>query len=358
MDKNSKSFLKKYLETKAPTGYEEEGQKVWISYLKPYITEFESDFHNSVVATIRTDDRKDRLVKTLMLEAHSDEISWSVNYINEDGLIYVKKNGGSDQDVARGKEVEVLTNKGTWLKGVFGSTAIHMRDYDNNSKIKVEELYVDMGVTSKKELIAYGIEMGLPVIYSNNYDEFGSYIKSRGLDNKIGGFIIAEVAKRLIENDIKLDFDLKLANSSQEEIGLKGGNRVAIKHMPDAVIVTDVTHHTKTPGVNMSKHGEIICGKGAVIVNGYNVNKPFNQFIKKIGHDHTIEYQILGDSARGTDADMFSMNDIPTTLIKIPNKYMHTTVEMVHVDDIESCIKLMYNTVRFMNFNDINFKTI
>lgn len=351
MDKQAKEFLKKYLSVKSPTGYEEEGQKTWIEYISKYVDKVETDAYNSVVATIKGGEGF-----TLMLEAHSDEISWAVNYIDDNGLIYVKRNGGSDEGVARGKDVEVMTKNGEWLKGVVGSPAIHMRGEDKG-KLKVEDLYIDLGFDSKQELLDLGVEMGLPVIYNNNYDEFGSYIKSRGIDNRIGGFFIAEVVRRLHENNIKLPFDLKIANSSQEEIGLMGANRVAQQHRPNAVIVTDVTHHTKTPNVDMRKHGEIICGKGAVVVNGYNINKPFNKVIKSVGDNKNIPYQILGDSGRGTDADMFSLNNIPTTLIKIPNKYMHTTAEMVHIDDIESCINLMYETVVAFDPN-MRFKTI
>lgn len=356
MDKQSLDFLQKYLETKSPTGYEEEGQKVWLDYLKPYITNFKTDAYNSAVALKAHPTGNTN--HTVMLEAHADEISWSVQYISEDGLIYVSRNGGSDEAVARTKDVEVLTNKGEWIKGVIGCPAIHIRGRQDEKTPKVHELYVDVGVDSKERLLEMGVEVGLPVVYSNNFEIIGDYVKSRGVDNRIGGFIIAEVLRRLEENKIYLPFHLYAANCSQEEIGLRGALRVARRYKPDMVIVTDVTHHTKTPDVDMRKHGEVICGKGAVILNGYNVNKNINKVIRETAEEKNIKYQILGDAGSGTDASMFAHQDIPVALIKIPNKYMHTTAEMVHLDDIEACISLMYETLINLNFEKLKFKTL
>lgn len=355
-------FLKEYLNTKSPTGFEEPAQEAWIKYIKEIsggnaVIEVFPD--NTVIATKLT--KMDDYVRPykIVIDAHADEISWKVNYIEDSGLIRVTRNGGIDNATAYGKEVTVRTRQGEWLPGVFGLPAIHFRDRTNEKQPQPHDLYVDMGFDSKEEAIESGVEPGMPVLYTDGFDVLNSrYYKARGLDNRIGGFIIAEVLKRLYENEIELPYDLYVVNASQEEIGLKGAIRAAKAIKPDFAIATDVTHHTKTPTVNMAKEGECLCGEGAALSTGYNINRSFLEFTRKCGDNANIKYQITADNAAGNDTHAYANEGAVSMSISIPNKYMHTTAEMVAIEDVDSVIDLMYEVLVNLNPNDFHPITI
>jgi putative aminopeptidase FrvX len=196
---------------------------------------------------------------------------------------------------------------------------------------------------------ALGIHIGAVVTYQDGFDELanGNYI-GRAFDNRIGGFMIAEVARMLKENKKKLPFGLYVVNAVQEEIGLRGAEMIARRIKPDIAIVTDVTHDTTTPMINKNIEGDVSTGKGPSLSYAPAVHNKLLALVEKVAADKKIPVQWRALSrSTGTDTDSFAYSNdgCPSVLISIPLRYMHTTVEMLHRDDIESTILLMYETL-------------
>lgn len=345
LKESSLVFLKNYLNNASPTGFESSGQKLWLEYIKPYIDTNYVDPYGTAVGIINPDEKF-----KVVIEAHADEISWFVNYITGDGLIYLKRNGGVDHQIAPGKRVIIHGKKGP-VKAVFGWPAIHTRmgGGEKETQPKVENLFLDSGARSKKEVEALGIHIGSVATYEEGFDEMAyDYYIGRAMDNRIGGFMIAEVARLLKENKRRLPFGLYIVNAVQEEIGLRGAEMIARRIKPDVAIITDVTHDTTTPMINKIIEGDVTCGKGPSLAYGPAVHNKLLEFVQKTAEDNKIPVQLRTVSrSTGTDTESFAYaNDgCPSVLISIPLRYMHTTVEMLHKDDIENTIKLMYETL-------------
>lgn len=336
-------FLEKYLNNAAPTGYEWDGQKLWMNYLKPYVDEFITDTYGTAVGVINP-----KAKYKVVIEGHADEISWYVNYISENGLIYVIRNGGSDHQIAPSKIVNIHTKKGI-VKGVFGWPAIHTRDKAKEAAPSLENIFIDVGCTKQEQVEKLGIHVGCVITYP---DEFHILNKDkfvcRALDNRMGGFMIAEVARLLHDNKKKLPFGLYITNSVQEEIGLRGAQMITETIKPNVAIVTDVTHDTTTPMIEKKKEGLLELGKGPVIAYAPAVQQKLRDLITDTAEEKKIPFQRSALSrATGTDTDAFAYSNggVASALISLPLRYMHTTVEMVHRDDVENVIKLIYETL-------------
>jgi putative aminopeptidase FrvX len=342
----SYNFLRTYINTPSPTGFESGGQKVWMNYLKPYVDEMMTDPYGTAVGIINPNEKF-----KVVIEAHADEISWFVNYISENGLIYLKRNGGVDHQIAPGKRVFIHGKKGQ-VKAVFGWPAIHTRIGGGERKDPqpaVDNLFLDCGAKNRKQVELLGIHIGAVATYEEGYDELAyDYLIGRAFDNRIGGFMIAEVARLLKANKKKLPYGLYVVNAVQEEIGLRGAEMIARRIKPDIAIITDVTHDTTTPMVNKIIEGDIACGKGPSLAFGPAVHNKLLSVVENVAEKKKIPVQMRTVSrSTGTDTDSFAYaNDgCPSVLISIPLKYMHTTVEMLHKDDVENTIKLMYETL-------------
>ncbi|MEN9952283.1 MAG: hypothetical protein RLZZ520_551 [Bacteroidota bacterium] len=343
---DSYSFLRKYINTPSPTGFESGGQKVWLNYIKPFVDEIMTDPYGTAVGIINPQEKF-----KVVIEAHADEISWFVNYISESGLIYLKRNGGVDHQIAPGKRVFIHGKKGP-VKAVFGWPAIHTRIGGGERKDPqpaVDNLFLDCGAKNRKQVESLGIHIGAVATYEEGYDELAyDYLIGRAFDNRIGGFMIAEVARLLKANKKKLPYGLYVVNAVQEEIGLRGAEMIARRIKPDVAIITDVTHDTTTPMVNKIIEGDIACGKGPSLAYGPAVHNKLLAVVEDVANKKKIPVQMRTVSrSTGTDTDSFAYaNDgCPSVLISIPLRYMHTTVEMLHKDDVENTIKLMYETL-------------
>ncbi|HMO63114.1 MAG TPA: M42 family metallopeptidase [Ferruginibacter sp.] len=345
LNNNSYNFLRNYINNASPVGFESSGQKMWLDYIKPYTDSFFTDPYGTAVGVINP-----TATFKVVIEAHADEISWFVNYITAEGLIYLKRNGGVDHQIAPSMRVIIHGKKGP-VKAVFGWPAIHTRlnNGDKETQPKVENLFLDCGASSKKELEELGVHIGAVVTYENGYDELAyDYLIGRAFDNRIGGFMIAEVARLLKENNKKLPFALYVVNAVQEEIGLRGAEMIARRIKPDVAIITDVTHDTTTPMVSKIVQGETACGKGPSLTYGPAVHNKLLSLVQDVAEKNKIPVQLHAVSrSTGTDTDSFAYaNDgCPSVLISIPLRYMHTTVEMLHKKDVEETIRLMYETL-------------
>lgn len=343
MRKESFEFLEKYLNNASPTGFEAEGQKLWLEYLKPYIDEYFVDTYGTVVGVINPEAEY-----KVVIEAHADEISWFVNYITDQGYIYVRRNGGSDAIIAPSMRVNFHTRKGV-VKGVFGWPAIHVRKVEQDKAPTVETIFIDCGAGSKAEVEELGIHVGTVVTFTDEFMVMNEkYYVGRALDNRIGGFMIAEVARMVAENKKKLPFGLYIVNAVQEEIGLRGAEMIAHRIKPNVAIITDVTHDTQSPMYEKKTSGDLHCGKGPVVTYGPAVQNNLLNMIIDVAQAKEIPFQrAAATRATGTDTDAFaySSDGVAAALISLPLKYMHTTVETVHKDDVENVIKLMYEFV-------------
>ena len=285
----------------------------------------------------------------VVIEAHADEISWFVNYITDDGYIYVIRNGGSDHQIAPSKRVNIHTDKGV-VKGVFGWPAIHVRDFSKEAPPKVDNIFIDIGAKDKKEVEKMGVHVGCVITYPDSFQIINkNKFICRAIDNRAGGFMIAEVARLLKENKDKLPFCLYVTNSVQEEIGLRGAEMITNTLKPNVAIVTDVTHDTSTPMIDAKKEGDVKIGKGPVISYAPAVQNNLREKIINTAEKNKIPFQRAASSRyTGTDTDAFAYSNggVPSALISLPLRYMHTTVEMVQKDDVENVIKLIYETLK------------
>ncbi len=339
----SEKFLEKYLNNPSPTGFESEGQKLWLDYMKPYVDEYIVDNYGSVAGIINPG-KKYKVV----IEAHADEISWFVHYITKDGFIYLMRNGGSDHMIAPSKRVNIHTDKGI-VKAVFGWPAIHMRKGKEETP-SLKNIFLDCGCKTKEEVEALGIHVGCVATFE---DEFMILNKNkyvgRALDNRMGGFMIAETARLLKESKTKLPFTLYVVNSVQEEIGLRGAQMIAERIKPDVALVTDVCHDTNTPMVSKIENGDLKSGDGPVLTYGPAVQNNFLKQIISTAEKKNIPFQrAVVSRSTGTDTDAFAYSNdgVTSALISLPLRYMHTTVEMVHKDDVENSIRLLIETVK------------
>jgi putative aminopeptidase FrvX len=353
-------FFENYLNTPAPTGFEHRGQRLWVEEMKKYADEVKTDAYGSAIATINPS-----APFKVLIEAHVDEIGWNISYIDAKGYIYVQRNGGSDNITAPGKEVVIITEDDTEHKGVFGQTAIHMRDRNGGEKaIEVEDLFIDIGAESKEDVeTKFNIHVGDKVVYPANADVFGGCnVKSKALDNKAGGYVLTEVAKALRESGVPESISVVFANCVQEEIGLRGAQMVADSVKPNVAIVTDVCHDTNTPGINQKKHGDISMGDGPVVSRAPSIHNGLRRFMIDVAENESIPFQRLSASSHsGTDADAiaYSNGGVPTVLLKMPLRYMHTPTEVACMDDINNTAKLITETVnKMVTFNDIALKTL
>jgi len=277
-----------------------------------------------------------------------------VHYITNDGFIYLRRNGGSDHMIAPSKRVNIHTPKGV-IKGVFGWPAIHTRTAEKEETPSMKNIFLDVGCITKDEVEKLGIHVGCVATFEDEFMVFNNrYYMGRALDNRIGGFMIAEVARMLKEKKDKLPFGVYFTNSVQEEIGLRGAEMIARRINPDVAIVTDVCHDTQTPMMNKVVNGDLYCGKGPVVSYGPAVQNNLLKHIIDVAEKNKIPFQRQAASrSTGTDTDAFAYSNsgVASALISLPLRYMHTTVEMVHKDDVDNVVRLIYHSLKTIKNN-------
>jgi len=352
--KVNEKFLENYLNSNSPTGFEYElgGQRVWMDYIQEFVEKVEIDNYGTAYGVTGNMDSDFKVV----IEAHADEISWLVNYIDSKGYIKVIKNGGSDAQIAPSMRVTLWGENGP-VDGIFGHPAIHI--HYRKKEVDLDSIFIDVGASSKEEVEKMGIKVGTVATFKDQFMKLGSdYYTGRALDNRIGGFMIAEVARKLKEKGKKLPFKLYVVNSVQEEIGLRGAQMITQSIKPNVAIVTDVCHETSAPCYTSSKEGDFVAGKGGVITRAPAVHNKLRQLILDSASKKEIPFQLKASStSTGTDTDAFAYSNggVPSALISLPLKYMHTCVESTHKDDVKNVIKLIYHTLLNIEENH-NFK--
>jgi putative aminopeptidase FrvX len=340
MQPSPTQFLYTYLNNASPTGFETSGQQIWLEYVKPFVDTYFTDNYGTAVGVVNPGHPF-----KVVIEAHADEVSWFVNYINAEGYIYVRRNGGSDHMIAPSMRVNIHTDKGI-VPGVFGWPAIHVRKEGKEEAPTLDNIFIDVGARNKAEVEAMGIHVGCVITFKDELQELnGKFLSGRALDNRIGGYMIAQVARKIKENNVKLPFGLYVVNAVQEEIGLRGAEMIAARIKPNVAIITDVCHDTTAPLYSKISSGEQIAGNGPVLTYGAAVHKKLLDLIIEAAKKNNVPFQRAAASrSTGTDTDAFAYSNegVPAALISLPLKYMHTTVETASKTDIENVIELMY----------------
>lgn len=337
--KDEFSFLESLLITPSPTGYEQAGQKNWISYMKPFADEIITDAYGSAAARLNVNPE----AITVMIEAHCDEIGMVVQHIDDQGYLWIQRIGGSDPAIARARKVHIHNEKGI-VTGIIGHTAIHLQDRENTKQSVWKDLFVDIGASDREEAESM-VQVGDPITYTDDFDFLSEdMICGRALDNRIGGFVISQAFRRLSERRSDLRVNVIALNAVQEEIGGFGARMMSYRLMPDVALVTDVTHATDTPGINQKEHGKVVLGGGPSVTHGSSSHPKVVKHLTDVARANEIVVQHEASSVRtGTDTDSiyFTRQGIPSALTSLPLRYMHSPVESASLKDVEKLIQLM-----------------
>ncbi len=339
MKSPARDFLKKLLQIPSPSGFETRGQHCWIDYVKPLADKVEMDSYGNALATIHPQGNP-----KILLAAHMDEIGMMVSYIAEEGFLYFQGIGGIDQTLVRGQHVTIHTKKGP-VAGVTGLLAIHLQEPDDRKRVPpLHEMYIDIGASSRREAEKL-VALGDPITYSSSFQELANdCFAARGCDNRIGAWAVAQALRIIAKNRKKLQASVVALSTIQEENGLYGATMAAHSIHPDVALVVDVTHATDIPSCSKPKHGDIRLGKGPVISLGSTNHPPVNERLCSIAQRQRIAFQVEVNPRRsGTDADaIFSQRGgIPTISLGVPNRYMHSPVEMIHFSDLKKTAELL-----------------
>jgi len=339
MRDESVQFLERLVNTPSPSGHEARGQRVWLDYVSPFADETFSDAYGNTVAVLNKGGSP-----RLMLAAHADEISMVVNYINKQGYIYVRKMGGIDPAITKAQRVVIHSKDGP-VKGVVGNVAPHLTKNDSDRKLpKMEDLFIDIGVGSRKEAERL-IRVGDPITLSDSFDLLrGDLAVARAFDNRVGTFAVAEALRQLSEERKKLQAEVLAVSNIMEEVGLLGARQIAYTLKPDVALVVDVTHATDYPTVSQQQHGDVRLGKGPSVTHGGCNHPVVVARLEAVAKAQKIKLQHEASSNNtGTDTDVifWTRGGIPSALISLPNRYMHSPVEVVSLKDLAQIPLLM-----------------
>ncbi|MBC8094233.1 MAG: M42 family metallopeptidase [Akkermansiaceae bacterium] len=344
MRESSLHFLRTLVNTPSPTGHEVRGQRVWLDYVKAFAEETFSDAYGNCVAVLNKGGSP-----RIMLAAHADEIAMSVNFINDEGFIYVRKMGGIDAAITKAQRIVIHTANGP-VKGVVGNVAPHLTRQDGDPKPpKIHDIFIDIGVSSRKEAEEL-IRIGDPITLVDEFDLLRNDLAvARAFDNRIGTFAVAEALRLLKESKIKLNAEVCAVSNVQEEVGLLGARQIAYSLKPDIALVVDVTHATDYPTVNKCQHGDTRIGKGPAVTHGGCNHPEVVARLEAVAKAKKIPLQHEAMSASsGTDTDVifWTRGGIASALISLPNRYMHSPVELVSLKDLEQIPQLLAGFVQ------------
>lgn len=358
MELQDKDFLFELLKTPSPTGFEMPGQRVWANYLKPSVDSVECDAYGSTWATL-----KGKSDKVVMIESHADEIGYIVKQITDKGFLRVDRVGGSDVATARGRKLRIFGDKGE-VTGIIGNTAIHLRkdSLATEKAPKVHELWVEIGASSAFEVKELGVRVGHPAVYADEPFELGNgNLVGRALDNRLGGYVCAQVMKRLAEKKGELEFTVVSLNAVQEEIGGYGAKMATHRLMPDVALCLDVTHATDTPGIDNSIHGTVKLGGGPSLTHGTCNHPLVVERLINVAEESGVPLQHESSSRySGTDTDSIfvTREGVPSALVSLPLRCMHSVVETASPDDVEQTIALMTDFILSLKAGDTFFHAL
>jgi putative aminopeptidase FrvX len=339
MQKSSLEFLRTLVNTPSPVGHETRGQRVWLDYVKQYTDETFSDAYGNCVAVLNKGGGP-----RVMLSGHADEIAMAVNYIDDNGYIYVLRMGGVDAAITKAQRIVIHTRNGA-VKGVVGNVAPHLTKQEGEPKLpKIHDIFIDIGVSSRKEAEQL-VRIGDPITLVDEFDILrGDLAVARAFDNRVGTFAVAEALRLLAESKTKLHCEVCAVSNVQEEVGLLGARQIAYSLHPEIALVVDVTHATDYPTVSKTQYGDTRLGKGPAITHGGCNHPEVVKRLEEVAARKKIPLQHEAMSATsGTDTDVifWTRGGIASALISLPNRYMHSPVEVVSLRDLEMIPQLM-----------------
>jgi endoglucanase len=339
MREQSLEFLKTLVNTPSPVGHEVRGQRVWLDYAGRFADTTFSDAYGNCVAVLNKGGSP-----RLMLAGHADEIAMAVNYITDEGFIYVRKMGGIDATITRAQRVLIHTGNGP-IKGVVGSVAPHLKkDEDEHKPPKIHDLFIDIGARDRKEAVKL-VQIGDPVTLSDQFDVLrNDLVVARAFDNRVGTFAVAETLRLLKETKSKVQAEVCAVSNVQEEVGLLGARQIAYSLEPDVALVVDVTHATDYPTVSKTQHGEVKIGRGPTLTRGGCNHPEVVARLEAVAKARRIPFQREAmSSTSGTDADaiFWTRGGIASALVSLPNRYMHSPVELISLKDLELIPQLL-----------------
>jgi len=337
MDEPQREFLTALLSTPSPSGYETDGQRVWIDYVSEFADEVRTDDYGNAVAVHEGSGEGPEIA----FSGHADEVGFIVRDILDEGFLRMSRIGGSDRTVSQGQHVTVHAADGP-VQGVVGQTAIHLRDTGSEEYSDIAEQFVDIGATDG-EAADELVEVGDPITFSTDLFELhGSRLSARGMDNRVGTWSAAEGLRRAVEADVEAT--VYAVSTVQEEVGIKGAQMVGFDLDPDAAIAVDVTHATDNPDVPGNRRGPVELGGGPVVSRGSANHPNVVDLAREAATAADVDVQLQATGTRtGTDADAFytSRSGIPALNIGIPNRYMHTPVEVIDTEDLDGVAALL-----------------
>jgi putative aminopeptidase FrvX len=338
LQQKSLDFLKRFVDTPSPSGFEHRAQRVWREYVSEFADRVESDVQGNSIGIINEQGNP-----RVMLIGHCDEIGFMVRYVNDQGYIYFGAIGGVDANIVPAMRVIISTARGP-VKGVVGRIAIHMMDKEDVKKtVKLHDLWIDIGAKDKKDALRR-VAIGDPIVFDSGFEVLsGKFAVARGFDDKMGAFAVAE-ALRLLSRKKRLKAAVYGVASVQEEISFAGAATSAFSIKPDVAIAVDVGNATDTPVVSKERYGEIRLGRGPIIDKGSSVSPAVEEMLKRVAEKNKIPFQPCASPSRtGTDADAAfkSRGGIACGLVSVPNRYMHTPVEVIHLGDLDQCARLL-----------------
>jgi endoglucanase len=338
MRSESLDFLKALLTTPSPSGHESPGQRIWCDYARRYADEVHTDAYGNAVAVLNPEGDP-----RIMIDGHADELGLMVKHIDEKGFVYFQRIGGIDPAVVRTKRVNIHTAKGV-VRGVVGATAIHLQERGKDQKVpKMHECFIDIGAKDGKAARAR-VAVGDPVTFVDDFEMLHDQVAvARAFDNRAGTWLAIE-ALRLAAAGKDLRCAIFACSSVQEEVGGAGAAMNTFRIKPHAAVVAEVTHATDTPGVDAKQHGEVKLGAGPTLTVGREHHPALVERIRRVAKRRRIKLQIEAFSLTGgTDAMVIhnKQGGIPSAVLAVPNRYMHTTVELIHLRDLQRAADLL-----------------
>jgi putative aminopeptidase FrvX len=339
MREPSLAFLEHLLNTPSPSGHEHRGQRVWLDYVAQYADDTYSDAHGNCVAVLNQGGSP-----RIMLAGHADEIAMTVNYVDEQGYLYIRRLGGVDPAITKAQRVVIHTRTGP-IRGVVGNVAPHLTKTDKDRKLpEIHDLFIDIGASTREEALGL-VRIGDPITLTDAFELLRNDLAiARAFDNRIGTFAVAEALRLLRSGKKRLRAEVCAVSNIMEEVGLFGARQIAYSLQPEIALVVDVTHATDVPTVNKAMHGDVRIGKGPTITHGGSSHPEVVARLESIAARHQIPLQheaVSSSSGTDTDAIFWTRGGIPSALLSLPNRYMHSPVELISLTDLEAIPKLL-----------------
>lgn len=341
MDRSAREFLKKLAESPSPSGFEQPAAQVIRERMKGFADEVRTDVNGNVIGVVNGD-----APLRVMLAGHSDEIGLMITHIDEKGYLYFAAIGGIDPAVLGGQTVEIHAEKGL-VPGVIGRKAVHLMEPEERGKpSKIHEYWIDIGAKDKKDAEKV-VAVGSPITITRRFLELrNGFVAARGFDDRVGAWTVVETLRRMKKTRPRVG--VFAVATVQEELGLRGARTAAFGIMPHVGIAVDVGFASDYPDSNKKLVGDVGLGRGPILHRGANINPALATLMEKTGRRKKIPFQLQAEPrATGTDANVMQMNGAgaATALLSIPNRYMHTPVEVVSLNDMDKAVDLLTATI-------------